>query len=57
MNQNKQGNYYNTYKGADTNKDAVGDQPHTIKNQCIDNYPLINPVNIKQIPQPKTNPY
>ena len=55
-NQNQQGNYYNNYMGTDTNKDGIGDDPNIIKNQTLGNYPIINPVNINQIPKPKTNP-
>jgi nitrous oxidase accessory protein NosD len=55
MNQtnNKKGNYYNTYTGTDTNNDGIGDTPNIITNENTDNYPLMNPVNIDRIPQPK----
>jgi parallel beta-helix repeat protein len=38
-----EGNYYSDYKGEDANKDGLGDTPHQIDIDNIDNFPLMEP--------------
>jgi parallel beta-helix repeat protein len=53
----KEGNYYNTYQGQDTNNDKIGDTPHIINAHNQDNYPLINPIDLESEIQPQLTPY
>ena len=39
----KEGNYWSDYKGADDNKDGIGDTPYVINEHNRDNHPLMNP--------------
>jgi hypothetical protein len=52
----KEGNYYNTHNGQDTNNNGIGDTPYILKDDATDNYSLMSPINPEQIPQPKTTP-
>ena len=38
------GNYWSDYNGTDSNGDGIGETPHVIDANNIDNYPLINPL-------------
>jgi parallel beta-helix repeat protein len=37
------GNYWDTYRGIDTNADGIGDTPYRIFENMTDNYPLMKP--------------
>jgi len=41
------GNYWSDYKGTDSNEDGLGDTPYIINENNQDNYPLMNPVDIR----------
>ena len=52
------GNYWSDYNGTDKNNDGIGDTPYVITShhyfgiaEAIDNYPLMNPVDIEKIPE------
>ena len=45
------GNYWSDYTGVDNNGDGIGDTPHLIYENNQDNYPLMNSVNISDIPE------
>jgi len=47
----KEGNYWNSYNGADSNGDGIGDSPYVLYENNQDNYPLMNPVDISEIPE------
>jgi nitrous oxidase accessory protein len=47
----KEGNYWNSYNGADSNSDGIGDSPFILYENNQDNYPLMNPVDISEIPE------
>ena len=47
----KEGNYWSNYVGSDSDGDGIGDSPHIVYENKTDNYPLINPVDIKIIPE------
>lgn len=38
------GNYWDDYKGVDTDGDGIGDSPYNKKEGIQDNYPLIEPL-------------
>jgi parallel beta-helix repeat protein len=42
-NNKRLGNFWSDYKGADANKDNIGDTPYIIDENNQDNYPLITP--------------
>jgi parallel beta-helix repeat protein len=39
----KEGNYWSSYNGSDSNGDGVGDSPYFLAANCTDNYPLMQP--------------
>lgn len=45
------GNYWPNYNGTDHNNDGIGDTPYIIDENNQDNYPLMEPVEIKTIPE------
>lgn len=47
----KEGNYWSNYNGADSNGDGIGDNPYVLYENNQDNYPLMNPVDISEIPE------
>ncbi|MEJ2240593.1 MAG: NosD domain-containing protein [Candidatus Bathyarchaeota archaeon] len=47
----EEGNYWSDYTGTDNDGDGIGDSPHFIYENKIDNYPLMDPVDISEIPE------
>jgi nitrous oxidase accessory protein len=45
------GNYWSNYNGTDANDDGIGDSSHFVYENNQDNYPLMNPVDISEIPE------
>lgn len=45
------GNYWNNYTGVDTDNNGIEKSPSIIDKNNQDNYPLMNPVNISEIPE------
>jgi parallel beta-helix repeat protein len=45
-----EGNYWSNYNGTDKNEDCIGDTPFIINEDNQDNYPLMNPVVIPELP-------
>ncbi|MGD6809861.1 MAG: right-handed parallel beta-helix repeat-containing protein [Candidatus Bathyarchaeia archaeon] len=39
----EEGNYWSNYRGTDSNSDGIGDTPHIIDDNNLDNYPLMAP--------------
>jgi nitrous oxidase accessory protein len=54
-----EGNYWEDYKGTDSNRDGIGDTPYVIDGTNIDNYPLMFPFDIEneEILLPPSNPF
>jgi parallel beta-helix repeat protein len=46
-----EGNYWSNYNGTDNDGDGIGDTPYIIYENNQDNYPLMNPVDISEIPE------
>ena len=44
------GNYWSNYNGTDNNRDGIGDAPYIIDENNRDNYPLMKPVTIPELP-------
>ena len=49
------GNYWSNYTGTDTNRDGVGDTPHTIYENKMDNFPLMSAFFIPEVVLEPTN--
>jgi parallel beta-helix repeat protein len=47
-NNNRLGNFWSNYEGADANKDGIGDTPYVIDEKNQDNYPLMYPYGIEK---------
>jgi parallel beta-helix repeat protein len=47
----KEGNYWSNYNGADSNGDGIGDSTQVLYENNQDNYPLMNPVDVSEIPE------
>jgi len=47
----EKGNFWSDYNGSDDNEDGIGDVSYFIYGNNTDNYPLMNPVNISDIPE------
>jgi parallel beta-helix repeat protein len=41
----KEGNYWSSYNGSDSNGDGIGDSPYALMANCTDNHPLMQPYN------------
>lgn len=50
----REGNYWSDYEGADSNGDGIGDTPYIIDANRQDNYPHMAPFNISNINIPST---
>ncbi|NLE05040.1 MAG: hypothetical protein GX638_09605, partial [Crenarchaeota archaeon] len=45
----KEGNYWSSYTGSDTNGDGIGETPYSVYENFTDNYPLTQPCDISKI--------
>lgn len=45
------GNYWGDYSGVDSDNDGIGDSPYIIDENNQDNYPLLMPVDVSEIPE------
>ncbi|MCW3983857.1 MAG: hypothetical protein NWE96_07655 [Candidatus Bathyarchaeota archaeon] len=45
----KEGNYWSTYQGLDSNNDGIGDSPFYLDSTHLDQYPLMSPYNLSAI--------
>jgi parallel beta-helix repeat protein len=46
-----EGNYWSNYDGADNDGNGIGDTPHELYENNTDNYPLMNPAAIPELPE------
>jgi parallel beta-helix repeat protein len=46
-----EGNYWSNYDGTDNDSNGIGDTPHELYENNTDNYPLMNPVAITELPE------
>jgi parallel beta-helix repeat protein len=47
----KEGNYWSNYNGTDADSNNIGDTQHELYENNTDNYPLMTPVDISEIPE------
>jgi parallel beta-helix repeat protein len=50
------GNHWSDYHGSDANGDGVGDVAYSLYGSNRDNYPLMNPVTVSEVPSVPVNP-
>lgn len=52
----KEGNFWSDFNGTDLNNDGIGDTPYVMGTNNTDQYPLMNPVVIPEIPDGASEP-